>query len=86
LRFGRILAPAASVARTFRERWREFLNTKFPNTFAIFAYAMAPAPEVAFETCANKFLSAEMSNRLKQKFPPSSYQSTADWPNAAVGR
>jgi hypothetical protein len=50
---------------------------------ALFAYAMAAAPEVAFETCG-KFLSAEISDRLKQKFPRSSYQSTTDWAEAIL--
>jgi hypothetical protein len=45
---------------------------------------MTIAPEVAFETCANKFLSAKMSDRLNQKFPRSSYQSTTDWAEAIL--
>jgi hypothetical protein len=50
---------------------------------ALFAYAMATAPEVAFETCG-KFLPAEMPDRLKQKFPRSSDQSTTDWAEAIL--
>jgi hypothetical protein len=48
---------------------------------ALFAYFMGIAPELTFENCG-KFLTAGMSNRLKQKFPRSSYQSTTDWAEA----
>jgi hypothetical protein len=68
-------------AATFDARTPAFDESR---GLAIFGYVMATAPEVAFETCANKFLSAKMSDRLKQKFPRSSYQSTTDWAEAIL--
>ena len=68
-------------AATFDARTPAFDESR---GLAIFAYVMTIAPEVAFETCANKFLSAKMSDRLNQKFPRSSYQSTTDWAEAIL--
>jgi hypothetical protein len=68
-------------AATFDARTPAFDESR---GLAIFAYVMSIAPELAFETCANKFLSAKMSDRLKQKFPRSSYQSTTDWAEAIL--
>jgi len=68
-------------AATFDARTPAFDESR---GLAIFAYVMSIAPELAFETCANKFLPAKMSDRLKQKFPRSSYQSTTDWAEAIL--
>ena len=68
-------------AATFDARTPAFDESR---GLAVFACVMTIASEVAFETCANKFLSAKMSDRLNQKFPRSSYQSTTDWAEAIL--
>jgi hypothetical protein len=75
------LVQAKLRAATFDARTPAFDESR---GLAIFAYVMATAPEVAFETSADKFLPAEISNRLKRKFPRSSYQSTTDWAEAIL--
>lgn len=67
-------------AATFDARTPAYNET---HGLALFTQFMATAPEVAFD-CAYKFLSPEISDRLRQKFPRSSYQSTADWAEAIL--
>jgi hypothetical protein len=67
-------------AATFDARTPAYDET---HGLALFAHYMATAPEIAFDS-AYKFVSPEISDRLKQKFPRSSYQSTSDWAEAIL--
>jgi hypothetical protein len=51
---------------------------------ALFVLCLRFDPEVAFERMASRLLTAAAINHLKQKFPPSNYQSTSEWAKAVI--
>jgi hypothetical protein len=62
-------------------------SSSFNETYGnvMFIHYLRSEPETCFDEHAKKYLRAKRIDHLKQKFPRSNYQATAEWVNAIIG-